>query len=128
VFLIDEIDDEAAQVGGVLDLVLGFAKDDAQDAGLLAEIFERVAVMFFERDATRRRSCTSPRRFSASSIPSSPIAAGSLLLILEPRLLRKFRQYSHYPASVCCPYLRRLLAAFSKLFEAAYCGAPVSSA
>jgi hypothetical protein len=50
-FLIDEIDDEAAQVGGVLDLVLGFAEDDAEDAGLFAEVFEGVAVMSFERQA-----------------------------------------------------------------------------
>ena len=48
-FLVDEIDDEAAQVGGVLDLVLGFAEDDAEDARFLAEIFEGVAVVSFER-------------------------------------------------------------------------------
>jgi len=49
--LVDEIDDEAAQVGGVLDLVLGFAEDDAEDARLFAEIFEGVAVVSFERQA-----------------------------------------------------------------------------
>jgi hypothetical protein len=38
-------------VGGVLDLVLGFAKNDAEDARLFAEIFEGVAVVSFERDA-----------------------------------------------------------------------------
>jgi hypothetical protein len=42
-FLIDEIDDEAAQMGGVLDLVLGFPEDDAEDARLFAEIFESIA-------------------------------------------------------------------------------------
>lgn len=50
-FLVDEIDDEAAQVGGVLDFVLGLAENDAQDAGFLAQIFQGVAVMFFERQA-----------------------------------------------------------------------------
>jgi hypothetical protein len=49
--LVDEVDDQAAQVGGVLDLVLGFPEDDAEDARLLAEVFEGVAVMSFERDA-----------------------------------------------------------------------------
>ena len=49
--LVDEVDDEAAQVGGVLDLVLGFAEDDAEDARLFAEIFEGVAVVSFERQA-----------------------------------------------------------------------------
>jgi hypothetical protein len=50
-FLIDEIHDEAVQVGGVLDLVLGFAEDDAENTRLLAEIFEDIAVMLFKRDA-----------------------------------------------------------------------------
>ena len=49
--LIDEVDDEAAQVGGVLDLVLRFAEDDAEDARLFAEIFEGIAVVLFERQA-----------------------------------------------------------------------------
>src|ERR1022692_1024456 len=49
--LIDEIDDEAAQVGGILDLVLGFPEDDAEDARLFAEILKGVAVVFLERDA-----------------------------------------------------------------------------
>ena len=49
--LIDEIDDEAAEVGGVLDFVLGFAEDDAEDARLLAEVLERIAVVALERDA-----------------------------------------------------------------------------
>jgi hypothetical protein len=52
-FLIDEIDDEAAQVSGVLDLVLGFAENDAEDARLFAEIFQCVAVMSFERQAVQ---------------------------------------------------------------------------
>jgi hypothetical protein len=30
-------------VGGVLDLVLGFPEDDAEDARLFAEIFESIA-------------------------------------------------------------------------------------
>jgi hypothetical protein len=38
-------------VGGVLDLVLGFAEDDAEDAWFFAEIFESVAVVSFERQA-----------------------------------------------------------------------------
>ena len=50
-FLVDEIDDEAAQVGEVLDLVLSLAEDDAEDARLFAEIFEGVAVVSFERQA-----------------------------------------------------------------------------
>ena len=49
--LVDEIDDETAQVGGVLDLVLGFAEDNAEDARLFAEVFEGVAVVSFERQA-----------------------------------------------------------------------------
>ena len=52
-FLIDEIDDEAAQVGRVLDLVLGFPEDDIEDTRLFAEIFEGVAVMSFEREAVQ---------------------------------------------------------------------------
>ena len=40
--------DHALEIGGVGDLVLGLAEDDADEAGLLAEAFERVAVMDFE--------------------------------------------------------------------------------
>ncbi len=50
-FLTDEIDDEAAQMGGVLDLVLGLPEDDAEDTWLFAEVFEGVAVVSFERQA-----------------------------------------------------------------------------
>jgi hypothetical protein len=42
-FLVDEVDDESAQVGGVLDLVLGFPEDDAEDTWLFAKIFQGVA-------------------------------------------------------------------------------------
>jgi len=52
-FLVDEIDDEAAQVGGILDFVLGFAENDAEKARLFAEIFQGVAVMSFERQAVQ---------------------------------------------------------------------------
>jgi hypothetical protein len=40
-------------VGRVLDLVLGFLEDDAEDVRFLAEIFEGVAVMSFERQAVQ---------------------------------------------------------------------------
>lgn len=44
----DEIDDEAAHLGGVLNLVLRLAKNEAGHPAQLAEFFERVAVMGFE--------------------------------------------------------------------------------
>ncbi|MFT7171939.1 MAG: hypothetical protein ACI9NQ_000147 [Paracoccaceae bacterium] len=40
--------DDALQVGGVGDLVLGLAEDDADEAGLFAEVLEGVAVVDFE--------------------------------------------------------------------------------
>jgi hypothetical protein len=51
--LVDEIDDEAAQMRGVLELVLGFPENDAEDARLLAEIFEGIALTTFERQAVQ---------------------------------------------------------------------------
>ena len=38
-------------MGGVLDFVLGFAEDDAENARFLAQIFEGVAVVALEWDA-----------------------------------------------------------------------------
>ena len=52
--LVDEIDDEAAQVGGVLNLVLGLAENDAENSRLLAEIVEGIAVVSLERQAIER--------------------------------------------------------------------------
>jgi hypothetical protein len=46
--LVDEINDEAAELGRVLDFVLGFAEDGAEHAATFAEFFESVAVMGFE--------------------------------------------------------------------------------
>lgn len=37
--------DDALEVGGVVDLVLGLAEDDADEAGLFAEVLEGVAVV-----------------------------------------------------------------------------------
>jgi len=50
-FLVDEIDDETAEVRWVLDLVLSLGEDDADHARLLAEVFERTAIMPFERQS-----------------------------------------------------------------------------
>jgi hypothetical protein len=47
-FLVDEIDDEPAELGRVLDFVLRLAEDDAEHAGTLAEFLEDVAVERFE--------------------------------------------------------------------------------
>lgn len=46
--LIDQVHDEPAQLGRVLDLVLRLAEDDAEHARPLAEIFQRVAVKDFQ--------------------------------------------------------------------------------
>jgi hypothetical protein len=40
-------------VGRVLDLVLGFPEDNAEDTGLFAKVFEGVAVMPFERQSVQ---------------------------------------------------------------------------
>ena len=47
-FLVDEIGDEAAELGRVLDLVLRLAEDDAQHARALTQFFKGVAVMDFK--------------------------------------------------------------------------------
>src|SRR3712207_9106317 len=44
VLLVDEVDDEALELGGVLDPVLRLAEDDAEDAGLPGEVLEDVPV------------------------------------------------------------------------------------
>ena len=46
--LVDEVDDEPAEFGGVLDLVLRLAEDDAQHARLLAQLLQGVAVLDLE--------------------------------------------------------------------------------
>ena len=46
--LVDQVDDEPPQLGRVLNLVLRLAEDDAEHAGPLAELLERVAVVDFE--------------------------------------------------------------------------------
>ena len=43
--LVDQVRDQAAQLGRVLDLVLRLAKDDADQPGPFAEFLQRVAVM-----------------------------------------------------------------------------------
>ncbi len=50
-FLVDEVGDEAFELGGVLDFVLRAAEDGAEHAGLFAEGFQRAAVVLFEGDA-----------------------------------------------------------------------------
>jgi hypothetical protein len=49
--VVDQVPDEAGELGGVLDLVLGLLEDDAEHARLLAERFEDVAVLGFELGA-----------------------------------------------------------------------------
>jgi hypothetical protein len=49
--LADELDDELAELGRVLDLVLGLAEDEAEHAAGLAQLGERLAVVVFEADA-----------------------------------------------------------------------------
>jgi len=44
-FLVDQVHDEAAELGRVLDLVLRLAEDDAEHARALAELLQHVAVM-----------------------------------------------------------------------------------
>src|SRR5712691_8809010 len=46
--LVDQVDDEAAQLGRILDLVLSFAEDDAEHALAFAERVEHVPVVRFE--------------------------------------------------------------------------------
>ncbi len=46
--LIDEVHDEPAQLGWVLDFVLRLAKNDAEHARPLAEFLQRMAVMNLE--------------------------------------------------------------------------------
>ena len=46
--LVDQVDDEAAQLGRILDLVLSFAEDDAEHALAFAERVEHVPVVCFE--------------------------------------------------------------------------------
>jgi len=48
---VDQVDDEAAQLGRVLDLVLRLAEDQAEHARVLAQRLERVAVLHLERVA-----------------------------------------------------------------------------
>ena len=45
VFLVDEIDDQAAQLGRVLELVLRLVEDQPEQALLVAEIFQGMAVV-----------------------------------------------------------------------------------
>ena len=46
--LVDQVHDQAAQLGRVLDLVLRLAEDDAQHPGALAQLLQRVAVMHLQ--------------------------------------------------------------------------------
>ena len=46
--LVNQVHDEPAELGRVLDLVLGFAEDDAEHARPFAEFFQCVAVVGFE--------------------------------------------------------------------------------
>jgi hypothetical protein len=56
VLLADEVDDEPLQLGRVLDLVLRLAEHDTEDARLLAEPLEDVAVGDLQLVARPRRA------------------------------------------------------------------------
>lgn len=55
VFLVDEIDDELAQLGRVLDLVLGLAKNEPEHAGLVTQLAQGGPVVLFELEALHAR-------------------------------------------------------------------------
>jgi hypothetical protein len=77
-FLIDEIDDEAAQVGGVLDLVLGFAENDAENAVLAGR--SPASFKSRSRRASTERPCSwafATRRASVSEGMSRVIGSCS---------------------------------------------------
>ena len=58
--LVDQVHDEPAQLGRVLDFVLRLAEDDAEHARPLAEFLQRVAVMNFELVAIQLASSARP--------------------------------------------------------------------
>src|SRR5207302_5615726 len=49
------VDNQLPQLGGILDLVLSLAEDQAEHPGLLAERFQRIAIVLFELDALHLR-------------------------------------------------------------------------
>lgn len=61
--LIDEIDNQAPELGGILDFVLRFAENRAEHTGALAEFFERVPVMGFEVVAVQLNEHVPPEAF-----------------------------------------------------------------
>jgi hypothetical protein len=62
-FLVDEINDQAAEFGWVLDFVLGFAENGAEHAGTFAQFFEGVSVMRFEIVAVKFDECVPTEAF-----------------------------------------------------------------
>ena len=55
VLLADQLDDELAQLGRVLDLVLRLLEDQAEHPALLAQLAERLAVVLLQLDALHLR-------------------------------------------------------------------------
>ena len=51
----NQVDDKLAELGGVLNLVLGLAEDEPQHPALLAELPQRVAVVLLQLDAFHLR-------------------------------------------------------------------------
>jgi len=49
--LVDQVCDEALQLRGILDAVLGLAEDEAQEARLLAELTQQFVVVRLELGA-----------------------------------------------------------------------------
>src|SRR5262249_36770873 len=54
--LADELDDELAELGWILDLVLRLAEDDAEHAARFAELLEGLAVVLLQPDAFHLRA------------------------------------------------------------------------
>ena len=79
-FAVDQVD-QAAQLGRVLDLVLGLAEDDGDQAGALAQLGQDVAVVGFERH--RRpgvsRLCQSKSSGMELGLPSMRAFSSSIL-------------------------------------------------
>src|SRR5207248_1702168 len=51
----NQVDDELAELGGVLNLVLGLAEDETQHSALLTELPQRVAIVLLQLDAFHLR-------------------------------------------------------------------------
>ncbi len=76
---VDEIDDEAPEFGGVLDLVLGLPEDEPEHAPRLPEFLQDVPVMEFELFAVELPQ-GSASRTSAGTTGGSVVGRLGLLL------------------------------------------------